>query len=51
MKSRVLANTGYRLLADVGGKVASVVLFIVMGRKLGDEGFGVFTFAFALAAL
>ena len=51
MKSRVLANTGYRLLADVGGKVASVVLFIVMGRKLGDEGFGVFTFAFSLAAL
>ena len=51
VKSRVLANTGYRLLADVGGKVASVVLFIVMGRKLGDEGFGVFTFAFALAAL
>ena len=51
MKSRVLANTGYRLMADVGGKVGSVVLFIVMGRELGDEAFGVFTFAYALAAL
>ncbi|MDQ2910627.1 MAG: flippase, partial [Actinomycetota bacterium] len=51
MKSRVLANTGYRLLADVGGKLGSVVLFVVMGRKLGDEGFGVFTFAFSLVAL
>jgi O-antigen/teichoic acid export membrane protein len=27
------------------------VLFIVMGRKLGDASFGVFTFAYALAAL
>jgi O-antigen/teichoic acid export membrane protein len=51
VKSRVLANTGYRLMADVGGKVGSVVLFIVMGRELGDEAFGVFTFAYALAAL
>jgi O-antigen/teichoic acid export membrane protein len=51
VKSRVLANTGYRLLADVGGKVGSVVLFVVMGRKLGDEAFGVFTFAFSLVAL
>jgi len=51
VSSRVLANTGYRLLADVGGKVGSVVLFIVMGRKLGDSSFGVFAFSFALAAL
>jgi O-antigen/teichoic acid export membrane protein len=51
VKSRVLANTGYRLLADVGGKVGSVVLFIVMGRKLGDSAFGVFTFGYSLAAL
>ena len=49
--SRVLANTGYRLLADVGGKVGSVVLFIVMGRKLGDASFGVFTFAYSLVAI
>jgi O-antigen/teichoic acid export membrane protein len=51
VKSRVLVNTGYRLLADVGGKVGSVVLFIVIGRKLGDGAFGVFTFAYALVAL
>src|SRR4029450_6641479 len=40
-----------RLLADVGGKVGSVVLFIVMGRKLGDASFGVFTFAYSLVAI
>jgi O-antigen/teichoic acid export membrane protein len=51
VKSRILANTGYRLLGDVGGKVGSVVLFVVMGRKLGDSAFGVFTFAYALVAL
>ena len=50
-RSRVLANTGYRALADVGGKVGSIVLFIVMGRKLGDSAFGVFTFGYALVAL
>src|SRR4051812_19207972 len=38
-------------MADVGGKVGSVVLFIVMARELGDAAFGVFTFAYALAAL
>jgi O-antigen/teichoic acid export membrane protein len=51
VKSRVLVNTSYRLLADVGGKVGSVVLFIFMGRELGDTTFGVFTFAYALVAL
>jgi O-antigen/teichoic acid export membrane protein len=49
--SRILANTAYRALADAGSKIASVALYIVMARKLGEAGFGVFTFAFSLVLL
>jgi O-antigen/teichoic acid export membrane protein len=48
---RILANTGYRLLADAGSKLASVAFYIVMARELGSKGFGVFTFAFAFVIL
>jgi O-antigen/teichoic acid export membrane protein len=48
---RILANTGYRLLADAGSKVASLVFYIVMARELGAESFGVFTFALAFVIL
>jgi O-antigen/teichoic acid export membrane protein len=48
---RILANTAYRLLADVISKVASVFLFIVMARELGASEFGVFTFALSFALL
>ena len=41
----ILANTAWRALADVGSKLASVALFVVMARRLGDSGFGIFTFA------
>jgi O-antigen/teichoic acid export membrane protein len=43
--SRILANTAYRALADAGSKLASLVLYVVMARELGDAAFGVFTFA------
>ena len=33
------------------GKLASIVLYVVMARKLGEADFGVFTFAFALVTL
>jgi O-antigen/teichoic acid export membrane protein len=48
---RILANAAYRLLADVGSKVASVVFFVVMARQLGDEQFGVFAFGLAFVTL
>ena len=48
---RILANTGYRLVADLGGKLASIVLFVAMARKLGESAFGVFSFALALVVL
>jgi O-antigen/teichoic acid export membrane protein len=41
----ILANTAWRALADVGSKIASVALYVVMARRLGDSGFGVITFA------
>lgn len=48
---RILANTGFRAIADVGSKVASIALYVVMARKLGDAAFGVFTFGFAFVTL
>lgn len=47
----ILANTAWRGLADVGSKIASVALFVVMARRLGDSGFGVYTFAFGYVAI
>ena len=49
--SGILANTAYRSIADLGSKLCSSFLFIVMARKLGGEGFGVFTFALAFVML
>ena len=48
---RILANTAYRLLADVGSKLASIAFYVVMARELGAEGFGVFTFGLAFVIL
>jgi O-antigen/teichoic acid export membrane protein len=48
---RILVNTFYLTIADVGSKVASIALYVVMARKLGDEKFGVFTLAFSVATL
>ena len=47
----ILANTSYRLIADVGSKVASLAFFVVMARELGASRFGVFTFALAFVIL
>jgi len=47
----ILANTGYRLFADIASKLASLAFFVVMARKLGASSFGVFTFALAFAIL
>ena len=41
----ILANTAWRAFADAGSKIASIALYIVMARNLGNSGFGVFTFA------
>lgn len=48
---RILANTVYRAVADLGSKFASVALYVVMARELGESQFGVFTFGLAVATL
>ncbi len=47
----MFANATWRSIGDLGSKVASVVLYVVMARKLGDVEFGVFTYALALTAV
>lgn len=48
---RIAANTLYRGAGDLGSKVATMALFVVMARRLGDAQFGVFTFALSLVTL
>jgi len=48
---RILTNTAYRALADVGSKVASIVLFVFMARELGNAQFGIFTFGLSFVTL
>jgi O-antigen/teichoic acid export membrane protein len=48
---RVLRNTSVQVGAELVSKVASLVLYAVLARKLGRVGFGEFIFAFSLAAL
>lgn len=47
----ILANTFYRGIADLGSKIASIALFIVMARELGPSQFGIFTFALAFVTI
>lgn len=48
---RVLANTAYRAAADIGSKLISIAFFVVLARKLGESGFGVFVLGLTLAAV
>jgi O-antigen/teichoic acid export membrane protein len=48
---RILANTGFRAVADIGSKLAGLVLYVTMARKLGEASFGVFTYSLAFVAL
>jgi O-antigen/teichoic acid export membrane protein len=48
---RILVNTAFRAAGDLVSKLASIALYVVMARRLGDAPFGVFTFAFSLVTL
>jgi O-antigen/teichoic acid export membrane protein len=48
---RILANTGWRALSDVGSKIVTLVLYAVMARQLGAANFGIFVFALAFVTL
>jgi O-antigen/teichoic acid export membrane protein len=45
----IAANTFYLTSADLMSKVASIALYLVMARRLGDSSFGVYTFALSFA--
>ncbi len=47
----ILANSAYSAGADVVSKVATVALWLLMARKLGEAAFGTFTFSLAVATL
>jgi O-antigen/teichoic acid export membrane protein len=51
LTDRVARNTGLRIAAELAGKLAGVLLFAVMARELGRQGFGDFTFVATLALL
>jgi O-antigen/teichoic acid export membrane protein len=48
---RILANTGWRAVSDVGSKLVTLLLYAVMARELGEAAFGVFVFALAFVML
>lgn len=48
---RVAANTAIRAAADILGKVATLLLTVVMVRELGDGAVGDYAFAFAITQL
>jgi O-antigen/teichoic acid export membrane protein len=48
---RIVANVGWRALADLGSKVASLALYVVMARRLGAAQFGIYTYGFALVTI
>jgi O-antigen/teichoic acid export membrane protein len=47
----IARNAAVGIAAEVISKVASVVLYAVMARELGQDGFGEFTFAISLCIL
>ena len=49
--SRILLNAGFRALADIGSKIATAALYVVVARKLGASEFGIFIFALAFVGL
>ncbi len=44
---RALTNTVYRSAGEIVGRLASLALFAVVGRRLGENGLGAFVFAVA----
>ena len=47
----ILANFGYSAGSDVVSTLATVGLWLLMARKLGEAAFGTFTFSLAVATL
>lgn len=50
-EGRIVANTAYRVVAEVVSKLISIAFYIVLAREVGDASFGIFTFGLAFVAL
>jgi O-antigen/teichoic acid export membrane protein len=48
---RALANTAFRAVGEIVGKLASLLLFAVLAREVGASNLGDFVFAFAWAQI
>jgi O-antigen/teichoic acid export membrane protein len=49
--SPVLLNAGFRVIADIGSKIATAALYLLVAREAGASEFGVFAFAMAFAGI
>ncbi len=49
--TRILANAGFRAIADIGSKLATAALYLIVARKAGASQFGVFVFAISFGGL
>lgn len=49
--SRIAINTAIRALGEIVGKVASIVFYIVIARKLGEDQFGDFIFGLSVSTV
>src|SRR3954464_9318805 len=48
---RIAGGTSVRAIGEVVAKLANVVFFIVIARKLGDQAFGAFIFGISFASI
>jgi O-antigen/teichoic acid export membrane protein len=47
----ILSNAGFRAIADIGSKIATATLYLIVARKAGAAQFGIFTFALSFAGI
>jgi len=49
--SRILTNASFRAIADIGSKLATFALYLIVARKVGASQFGVFVFAVSFGTI
>jgi O-antigen/teichoic acid export membrane protein len=49
--SRILVNAGFRAVADIGSKIATAALYILVARKAGATQFGVLAFGISFGGI
>jgi len=49
--SRILVNASFRAIADIGSKIATAALYVLVARKAGASQFGVLAFGISFAGI